>query len=204
MSLATRPPTSVDRSLYTVPNQLTLLRFVLSVVLFWLIGRQAWLQGCAVFVVAAFTDWLDGYLARRWNLRSTLGRNLDPLVDKILVGGAFVFLLPVPEAGLSAWVVVIVWTREILVTGLRSFVEQQGSPFGAAWPGKLKMVLQCLTVGVLLVYLEVRADLPSWCTHVRDALIYTTTVVTALSGLHYLLLAAKYGHMSGPANGDDG
>src|SRR6266542_2171333 len=89
---------------FNLPNQLTFARFVLGVVLFVLIEvRGLWLWCLAVFALAAVTDWLDGYLARKLQLGSTLGRNLDPLVDKVVICGAYIFLLPVPGAGLWPW-----------------------------------------------------------------------------------------------------
>src|SRR2546421_1799084 len=90
MATVTRPQASV----WNVPNQLTLARFVLALVLFWLIAAELWGWCLIVFLVAAFTDWLDGYIARLHNITSTLGRNLDPLVDKLLMCGCYIFLLP--------------------------------------------------------------------------------------------------------------
>src|ERR1700693_4200330 len=100
-----RPP------VFNIPNQLTAARFVLSLVLFVLISLQLWIACLAVFAVAAFTDWLDGYIARKQGITSTLGRNLDPLVDKILICGAFIFLLPIPSSGVYAWMVTVVVGR---------------------------------------------------------------------------------------------
>src|SRR5690348_8775638 len=79
-------------SVFSLPNQLTLARFVLALVLFGLIAAAWWGWCLAVFALAAFTDWLDGHLARTQNLASTLGRNLDPLVDKVLMCGTYIFL----------------------------------------------------------------------------------------------------------------
>src|SRR5436190_13218071 len=98
-----------------LPNILTLSRLVLAFVLFWLIHIEQWSAGLAVFCIAAVTDWLDGYLARKQGLTSALGRNLDPLVDKLLICGAFIFLMPVKEANLVPWMVTLVIGREILV-----------------------------------------------------------------------------------------
>ena len=89
-----------------------------------------------------FTDWLDGYIARRWKLGTALGPHFDPLADKVLNCGAFIFLLP-SGGGLARSVDggghLL---RELIITSLRSFMETAGSKFGADWLGKLKMVLQ--------------------------------------------------------------
>src|SRR6516165_10738308 len=130
---------------FNLPNQLTAARFVLALVLFALIDLGVWGWCLVVFAVAAFTDWLDGYLARRQNLTSTLGRNLDPLVDKVLMCGAYIFLVPLgtTEGWLLPWMVTVVVGRELVITSLRSYLEMTGANFGADWLGKLKMGLQC-------------------------------------------------------------
>src|SRR5271165_7196031 len=127
-----RPP------LFNLPNQLTASRFVLGVVLFVLIEEIQWIACIVVFALAAITDWLDGYLARRQGLTSTLGRNLDPLIDKVMICGAFIFLVPLPQAGVQAWMVTVVVARELIITSLRSYLENMGAVFGADWLGKIK------------------------------------------------------------------
>src|SRR6266446_3074614 len=124
MSTATQPK---QPPVLNLPNILTTSRLGLAIVLFVLIEYSLWWASLGVFAVAAFTDWLDGYLARRLNLGSTLGRNLDPLVDKVLICGAYIFLLPVEKSGLAAWMVTVVVGRELLITGLRSFLENMGA-----------------------------------------------------------------------------
>src|SRR5438876_10625439 len=121
---------------FNLPNQLTALRLVLGLVLFACIDQHLWIVSIVIFALAATTDWLDGYLARKQGLVSTLGRNLDPLVDKVLVCGAYIFLLPVHGAGLTAWMVTVVVARELIITGLSSFMENRGATFGADWLGK--------------------------------------------------------------------
>jgi CDP-diacylglycerol--glycerol-3-phosphate 3-phosphatidyltransferase len=181
------PPKSPFAAFLTPPNQLTAARFLLSIGLFVFIAFEQWPWCFGLFVLAAITDWLDGYLARKLDLGSTLGRNLDPLVDKILVCGAFTFLIPFPEAAITPWIATIVVTRELVVTTLRSFIENRGGNFGAAWPGKLKMVLQCATLLAIFAYLEVRhMEAFAWGWLLRDFLIYAMTGVTVLSGLQYL------------------
>src|SRR5262249_16562351 len=119
-------------------NQLTLGRFGLAVVLFILIETQCWIACLVVFALAAFTDWADGYLARWQNLTSDIGRNLDPLVDKVLMCGAWIFLLPLgsKDGWLHSWMVTVIVGRELVITGVRSFLENQAVRFGADWLGK--------------------------------------------------------------------
>src|SRR5690606_21826952 len=109
----------------------------------------------ALFLLAATTDAVDGYVARRYGQITTLGRVLDPFADKIIVCGTFVFLLERhPLSGVTAWMVVIVIGREMFVTGLRSFLEQQGKDFSATWSGKIKMILQCAALTASLMSLD--------------------------------------------------
>jgi CDP-diacylglycerol---glycerol-3-phosphate 3-phosphatidyltransferase len=182
MSIASPPRPPV----FNVPNQLTAARFVLSLVLFVLISWQLWIACLCVFALAAFTDWLDGYIARKQGITSTLGRNLDPLVDKVLICGAYIFLGHEPHANIAPWMVTVVVSRELVITGLRGFMESMGATFGADWLGKLKMGLQCAALIAIFVTLQyAEADLPllAWT---RDILIYAMLAATALSGLQYL------------------
>jgi CDP-diacylglycerol--glycerol-3-phosphate 3-phosphatidyltransferase len=184
---------------FNLPNQLTACRLGLALILFALIARENWLGCTLVFATAAFTDWLDGYLARKQGLTSTLGRNLDPLVDKVLVCGAYIFLLPlgsaVEEGWLLPWMVTVVVARELIITSLRSFLENRGATFGADWLGKLKMGLQCAALFGIFGYLyfsttDAAANVVWFCGTVRDGLIWAMLAATALSGLQYLWRAS--------------
>ncbi len=181
-----RPP------VFNLPNQLTASRLVLSVLLFALISYHLWLACFIVFALAAFTDWLDGYLARKQGLASALGRLFDPLVDKIMVSGAYIFLLGMGAAsGLAPWMVTVVVARELVITGLRSFLENREVTFGADWLGKLKMGLQCaalLAIFLTLFAVERGASegAGDFLRAARDGLIYAMLGATALSGLQYL------------------
>ncbi len=138
--------------LWNAPNLLSLSRLPLTALLVACVARELWAAGLAAFAVAAFTDWADGWWARRYGPLTAVGRNLDPLTDKVLIAGAFISLIPVEGAGVAPWVATVVVCRELLVTGLRGIVEATGRTFGADWFGKLKMVLQCaVVVGVLLI-----------------------------------------------------
>lgn len=179
--------TSERAAVFNIPNQLTTARLGLAIVLFVLIAFEQWLWSFAIFAVAAFTDWLDGYLARKLNLGSSLGRNLDPLVDKVLICGAYIFLMPESKAGLAPWMVTVVVARELIITSLRSFLENQGATFGADWLGKLKMGLQCAALLAIFVVLE--WDTVEALGPVRDVFVYGMIAATALSGLQYLYRA---------------
>jgi phosphatidylglycerophosphate synthase len=87
-----------------------------------------------------------------------VGRILDPFVDKVIIGGSFIFLAVQPDSGVNAWMVITVIGREMFITSLRSFLESEGRDFSATWSGKLKMVLQCLAVAGSLLYLEYGRD----------------------------------------------
>jgi len=197
MSTLTTPTRS---QVFSLPNQLTAARFVLAIVLFALITLECWSWCLAVFSLAALTDWLDGYVARLNNQTSALGRNFDPLVDKVLICGAYIFLLKLrPElivgSGLESWMVTLVVGRELIVTSLRTFLENTGSKFGADWLGKLKMGLQCAAIFAIFVVLQNNeinwlGDWSPYCVYLRNALIYAMVLTTLLSGLQYLWRAA--------------
>ena len=98
--------------------------------------------------------------AASFNQMSAFGRVFDPLTDKILIGGAFIFLVAVPESAMQAWMVAVVIGRELLITGVRGYVESLGKKFGADWFGKLKTILQCSWLLAVLLYLSIREQ--SW------------------------------------------
>ncbi len=175
-----------------LPNQLTAMRLGLSVVLFVLITWKIYFPAFIVFLVAASTDWVDGYLARRYGMVTTLGRILDPFADKIIVCGSFVFLNAIHDLQpyLAAWMVVVIIGRELLVTALRSFLEQRGSDFSAVMSGKLKMVLQCVAIGTSLFYLSYLPDTPptviEW---LLVGSIWSAVALTIYSGAAYVRTA---------------
>lgn len=185
--------TAKDRAqvaLFSLPNQLTLARLVLSVVLFVLLPLGYYAASFVVFVVAASTDWLDGYFARKWNLVTVLGRILDPFVDKVIVCGTFIYLAAVENSGVQAWMAVVIVARELLITALRSFLEQQGADFSAAMSGKLKMLFQCIAAGVSLFYLSWdRGAAPEWAGPLLLVMVWTAVALTVYSGVAYVRTA---------------
>ncbi len=177
------------KSVWTLPNILTLSRLGMAAALFALVAAGWWWPALAVFALAAFTDWLDGWVARVWDMGSALGRVLDPLVDKVLMCGLFILLVPrgQDEGWLPAWMVAVIVGREFLITGLREYAERQGVSFGADWMGKLKMVLQVAAAVAILLSLAAPNDTLSLT---RGSLVWAMLVVTVLSGLQYVWKAA--------------
>jgi CDP-diacylglycerol--glycerol-3-phosphate 3-phosphatidyltransferase len=181
-----------------LPNQLTGLRLILAVIMLGMIAAEHYLAAMILFIVAAGTDWLDGYFARKWGQVTTLGRILDPFADKVIVCGTFIFLLAIPQMGtvpfgLRAWMVVVIVGRELLVTALRSFIEDQGSDFSAQWSGKLKMVLQCIAAPVCLFYLDQVPEgtaAPPWLKWLLIGSLWSAVLLTVYSGLVYIVAAA--------------
>jgi len=198
-------PSRADRarhlwaSAFNLPNQLTCLRLILAVVMFCLITWEWYLASFVLFVIAAGTDWLDGYFARKYGQVTTLGRILDPFADKVIVCGTFIFLAAVPamnavKLGLRPWMVVVLVGRELLVTALRSFLEDQGADFSAKMSGKLKMVFQCVAAGACLVYLDYpnpATAAPDWVRWTMIVSIWVAVLSTIYSGLIYLVVAGR-------------
>lgn len=197
-----------------IPNQITLARLGLALVFFgllsayradapadtrWILTLSFWL-----FLVAALGDIIDGWLARSWGQVTPFGRVVDPVVDKIMICGAFIFFsssLFSPPAGgnvtgVAPWMVVLILFRELAVSAIRSFMESGGESFGANWAGKLKMFCQCTTVCVIIGVVAWHEGSAFWAT-VRVTCVWVTVVVTALSLIEYLrrvqksLLSAK-------------
>lgn len=183
---------AADRVL-NVPNILTTVRLVLAIVVFVLIDRQMFTPALIVFVIAASTDWIDGYWARKFGQVSKVGRVYDPFVDKIIICGTFIFLAAEkPASGIEPWVAVVVMGRELLVTALRSAIEASGGDFSASWPGKWKMLFQCVAVGASLVVLSYgNAVVPSWIKITLVTSVWLAVLSTVYSGLDYVVAAAR-------------
>src|SRR3954447_21658497 len=197
----------VLNDVWNVPNVLTIARLVLSVICFVCLTFDWFLTSLVLFAIAAGTDWVDGFYARRYGQITQLGRILDPFADKIIICGTFTFLGAVPpvfvERGFDrssseiwAWMAVVVVAREILVTALRSFFEEHGSDFSAKWSGKWKMVLQCGAVALSLWRLwyyryDARLgrwyDVPTaWSTWSLRLLVWAAVIMTIYSGWVYV------------------
>jgi len=182
-------PAVLGRHALNLPNLITLTRLLLAFGLFAMIALTSlWIPAAILFIFAASTDALDGYIARRNKQITVLGRILDPFVDKVIVCGTFVFLLEhqnQPDSGVRAWMVIIIIGREMFVSSLRGILEKEGKDFSASFIGKLKMVLQCVAVSVSLLSMAPLLQFP-WTAPLRDAALYLAVASTLYSGAVYV------------------
>ena len=202
-----------------IPNLITIGRVVVTAFFFIAINMPPphgavvpWIAlALLLFAIAVASDILDGYLARAWKAESVFGRVVDPFADKILICGAFVFFSvpgwsawPIPPhlaasgispTGITSWMAVVLIAREFLVTGIRSLAEGRGIDFRAQWAGKVKMVLQCLAIIVVMVCQLLAWELPTrilkWFLYTRDLSIWLTLAVTVLSAWQYISTARR-------------
>lgn len=220
---AGRPRPLVSPALAQVPNLLTVSRLALAAAFFAAlelarrpIHDEAWLvSAAALFALGAITDALDGWLARRWNAVSVFGRVMDPVADKVLVIGAFVYLAgpaflttvktseggmrPVQATAVDAWMVVVILARELIVTSLRAMLESRGIDFSASITGKMKMIAQSVAVPTVLglvalgsnmtgadPYTLPRPPMPDWINWTIQLTVWATVGLTILSAVPYV------------------
>lgn len=193
-----------------LPNFITILRIFIAAAFFLALSGYrypghgvVWGNiAIVLFVIAATTDFMDGYLARKWNAESMFGRIMDPFCDKVLVLGAFIFFagprFSVPEwivqdklmtmaTGVYPWMVVLFIARELLVTSIRDILESKGYRGGAKWAGKMKMILQSFAVPlVLLLVVNCQPDKHDSVMLLINILVWLMLVVTLWSGIPYI------------------
>jgi CDP-diacylglycerol--glycerol-3-phosphate 3-phosphatidyltransferase len=161
-----------------LPNILTLLRILaVPVIVVALLGETPNGDALAagVFALAAFTDGLDGYIARRRQDITTFGKLMDPLADKLLIVAALVSLVSLGR--LAAWVAMVIIARELAVTGLRAVAVEQGVVISASWLGKVKTALQVAAVFALIIWNPSPVAV--------DVLVYLAVAATVISGVDY-------------------
>jgi CDP-diacylglycerol--glycerol-3-phosphate 3-phosphatidyltransferase len=176
-----------------LPNILALIRVGLAPLMLWLlIDRNnslfeglhvSWLDYFAalVFVIASVTDFFDGFIARNWNQKTTLGAILDPLADKMLILAAFLGLILIDRANI--WAVYIILTREFFITGLRVMAVSEGKDIAASMAGKVKTVFQMIAIGFLCM---------NW--PLANILLWISVGLTLYSGFEYIIGYTKKAH----------
>ena len=163
-----------------LPNKLTMLRILLipvfMVVLYWGFPGATWVA-VAIFIIASFTDLLDGKIARKYNLVTDFGKFADPLADKMLVTAALLWFVEIGQ--MPAWALLIVLVREFAVSGLRMVAADKGRVIAAGWSGKVKTASTMVCI-VLMLIPPVAREISSLCV----AVIVLTTIY---SGVEYFM-----------------
>lgn len=147
--------------------------------------------GALIFALGAITDWLDGYLARRWNETSSFGAFLDPVADKLLVAAALILLVELNRA--PAWLAVIIIGREITISALREWMAQLGKTksIAVATIGKLKTAAQMIAIGLLLWYGPLFFIEGKYVMLLGTVSLYIAGILTIISMVYYLRVAAQ-------------
>ena len=179
----------------TVPNQLTILRIILTPIFLYFFIQDSMggkLIGTIVFSFAAATDWYDGYIARRLNIVSRWGQFMDPLADKILVSAALVAFAYLEYA--YWWMVIIIISRDFLITFIRMYALHRGKSIFTSYLAKVKTFVQMVAVFIVLIYLNFpNAEIynlgkyPPEYTHWISLMLLIVTTLTFISGLQYLI-----------------
>ena len=168
-----------------LPNSLTFGRIllvpILVTVLFTKVDDKEW-WGLALFLLAALTDVLDGYFARRWGRVTRLGQVLDPAADKILIASAYISLVELNPAITPAWMVATILAREFAVGALRGVAAAEGLIVPAGWSGKIKTAVQVVSVSLLIVYTQLGE-----LRHLAPFSLWVAVVVTVFSGVEYFV-----------------
>lgn len=173
-----------------LPNKLTILRIILvGVFMLFLFSKGVAAKALAftTFVIASLTDFLDGYLAKKYNMITDFGKLMDPIADKILILAAFLAFVEMKL--IPAWMVVIIIFREIAVTGLRISALAKGKVIAADDGGKHKMISQVFAVLIILIFLMLKESGInfSWMGSIIFFIMLITTLLTLISGISYLI-----------------
>jgi len=159
-----------------LPNQLTILRILLIPAFLLLLFAGYRYSAISVFLLASATDWLDGFVARKLNLITNFGKFMDPLADKLLVAAALIAMVELSM--LSAWIVVVIISREFIITGFRLVAADNNIVIAAGMLGKLKTVAQM----VMIIYL-----LFEFGGVLADILIWVSVILTIASAVEYIM-----------------
>jgi CDP-diacylglycerol--glycerol-3-phosphate 3-phosphatidyltransferase len=188
---AARQPSVLVQEFWNLPNILTLGRIFLIPVFVWFTydaDPLYSLLAAAVFAVASITDVVDGYLARRWNLITVVGKFMDPLADKLIAMAALVMMVRLGR--IAAWVVIVLLARELIVSGLRTIAASEGMVIAAGQEGKWKTSLQLVGIISLCVHYEHVIDMgfivaPVDFNKVGQLLVYLSGAFSVWSAVVY-------------------
>lgn len=179
------------KDVFNLPNCLTMARIGAAPIIVFLLYLEMWYQfkwgsyfGFGLYFVACITDYFDGKIAREQNIITSLGKFLDPLADKLLIGSLLIMLVKLGDGwGVPAWVVIIIICRELAVTGMRAIAAEMGEVVAADKLGKAKTLAQSLAVGFLIFHYPFFGWDPR---PVGQILLYIALILTVISGGNYL------------------
>lgn len=175
----------MEARFFNLPNAITFLRILLIPVFVFLLISPNPMQAIAaafVFGLAALTDWLDGYIARRSGQITKLGILLDPIADKLLIAAALILLVGMDR--IPSWIAVVIIGRELGVTGLRAIALSKGNVIPAEMAGKIKMIVQIMAIILLLIdgrYLGLNLFL------IGTVALWISMILSLLSGIRYFI-----------------
>jgi CDP-diacylglycerol--glycerol-3-phosphate 3-phosphatidyltransferase len=177
------PISQENKEIFNLPNSITMVRIAVMPVLFLLVlspGRIFSFIIAILFIAASVTDFLDGYIARRYNIVTKMGKLLDPIADKLLISTAMIMMIPIGR--IPAWIVAVIIMRDIFVDGLRSIASSEGLIIQARTLGKQKTLCQIIAVSALLIHYPI-----FWIdAHVVGTVIlYISLILTVWSGVDY-------------------
>jgi CDP-diacylglycerol--glycerol-3-phosphate 3-phosphatidyltransferase len=179
------PIRAENRRIINLPNAITVLRIGILPVLFLVLlepGETLSLTIAILFILASLTDLLDGYVARRYNIVTRIGKLLDPIADKIIMSTAMVLLIPIGR--IPAWVVALMIMRDFAVEGLRNMAAAEGHVIGASELGKYKTFCQIIAVSALIIHYPIYGMDPA---SIGTAFIYVALAMSLWSGFDYLV-----------------
>jgi len=181
----TLPLDQAQRRVFNLPNVITLARLSIIPVLFFLLAApgQTWSLVIAVtFILVSFTDLLDGYVARRYRIVTTMGKFLDPIADKLVLNTAMILMIPIGR--IQAWVVALIVIRDFVVDGIRSIAQAEGFTIPASRLGKQKTLCQVFAISALIIHYPIYGLDPS---SIGTAFLYVALVLSLWSGFDYLV-----------------
>lgn len=169
-----------------LPNKITMLRVIMIpfftfFMLTDVVGNSKYIA-VAIFIIASLTDTLDGFIARKYNLVSNFGKFMDPLADKLLVSMALICFVSVPDNPMPVWGVIVIISREFIISGFRLVAANEGIVLAASWWGKIKTTVQMVMSVLLIVNFDGEViDI------IENIFIYAAIALTVISLVDYLI-----------------
>ena len=172
------------------PNKLTMFRILLVIPFVVLLKMESNIAAFLVFTVASITDFFDGYIARKYNLITDFGKLMDPLADKVLVLSALIVFVELNY--IASWVVIVIITREFLITGIRILAASKGEVIAASKNGKYKTTTQMIAILLIIFTKDMRIAVSTLSIPVSCSLMILPLYFTVYSGYEYVMNAKHY------------